>query len=661
MSNNARGKNLKIAHIVNPVKVTEQSDLFVAQPITFETMKRAKACVKNTSLKIDLVYTCFDEDLNVVPEGFIQTPQLHRSVLDVEKFEKERKLPLIKDILDRLYEVSDADYFIYTNVDIGLMPDFYNKVEEFIESGIDGFVINRRTISNKFTSVEQIDEIYLDVGEKHQGYDCFIFKRKAYEKYMLGTACIGANWIGRVIISNVLTHADKFKVFEDEYLTFHIGDDRSWKIEEYSDFDKHNEKNLIELLLKLLQSGAIAERNLLNLFVTEHHVNDFLQEKIRNNNKVKLDLQVGKKEIYGDKYKPSGPWKEAALLRQDPVFILGYPRSGTTLLQSLLATQDNILTLHETHFFTLVRDSLQIENGKIPFGALDKIIDVIRDKIRFSINAEEHVRFLSKEGILSQKMLFEILVTDNLIDKVNDLKELEKKQWIEKTPDHVFKIDIINRFYPNAKFIFVLRSPEQAILSRRINFSNESKLSIHVHAQRWINSVEAIEAFQLEHPDKVKIIKLEDLVNDKESYVAELCDFIGIEFNREKIQDHNKIAKELVFPWEHWKKNVLESKVSKKIADNQKELNEADLMPFLEITQEKLKHYGYMNDRYKQALENHKKKKNKPVSTSVEIENLILSFDELTIYSLFKNPIKKYKAYKAMIASYYQIKEKENK
>ena len=33
-------------------------------------------------------------------------------------FQKEIKLPLIHDILERLYNASDADYLIYTNVDI---------------------------------------------------------------------------------------------------------------------------------------------------------------------------------------------------------------------------------------------------------------------------------------------------------------------------------------------------------------------------------------------------------------------------------------------------------------------------------------------------------------------------------------------------------------
>ncbi len=68
-------------------------------------------------------------------------------MLDCGRFAVPRKLPLIKDILGRLYDASDAEYFIYTNVNIGLMPNFYVAVNAIIESGYDAFVINRRTIS----------------------------------------------------------------------------------------------------------------------------------------------------------------------------------------------------------------------------------------------------------------------------------------------------------------------------------------------------------------------------------------------------------------------------------------------------------------------------------------------------------------------------------
>ena len=93
---------MKIAHIINPVDVLESSDLFVAQPVTFETMRRAKTAAKEENdLSIELYFTCYEEDLSVAPDGFTNAGLLEKSVLDYGTFSKKRKLPIIKDILDR--------------------------------------------------------------------------------------------------------------------------------------------------------------------------------------------------------------------------------------------------------------------------------------------------------------------------------------------------------------------------------------------------------------------------------------------------------------------------------------------------------------------------------------------------------------------------------
>jgi len=63
---------------------------------------------------------------------------------------------LIQDILNRLYDESNADYFIYTNVDIAVMAHFYVSVSKIIELGYDAFVINRRTIPKCYKNVEDI-------------------------------------------------------------------------------------------------------------------------------------------------------------------------------------------------------------------------------------------------------------------------------------------------------------------------------------------------------------------------------------------------------------------------------------------------------------------------------------------------------------------------
>ena len=119
---------MKLAHIINPVKVGRQSDLYVAQPVTFESMRRSRTFCESTGLQIEIYYTCYPEDKSVAPADFIKTGYLKRSVLDIKDFLIKRKFPILKDILDELYNATDADYLIYTNVDIALMPSFKHRV-----------------------------------------------------------------------------------------------------------------------------------------------------------------------------------------------------------------------------------------------------------------------------------------------------------------------------------------------------------------------------------------------------------------------------------------------------------------------------------------------------------------------------------------------------
>lgn len=238
---------ITFAHIVNPVKVDQASDLYTAQPITFETMSTAREfCLPG--IKVTQLTAQYPEDREVIPSGFEPTPDLEGSILDIGSFSVPRKLPLLKDILDRLYQYSSADYLIYTNVDISLQPFFYRTISEIINQGHDAFIINRRTISKKYKRIDEIPLMYSEVGEQHPGWDCFIFRRSLYPGFNLGTACIGINWIGRVMVVNMACLAKKFRIFKDQHLTFHIGNDQSWKTPDFDDYCMHNRSECRKIL-----------------------------------------------------------------------------------------------------------------------------------------------------------------------------------------------------------------------------------------------------------------------------------------------------------------------------------------------------------------------------------------------------------------------------
>lgn len=221
---------MKVAHIVNPVKVPASHELSIAQPITYETMRYAKKFAKKTK-KIDVELWCtgYPEDEAIFPEGFNVAPLLDKSILDYYEFgSAQRKLPLFRHILDRLYESTDADYLIQTNVDIGLMPHFYTTVARLIDKGFDALVINKRIIWHKYKSVEDIPLMYCEPGKDHNGCDCFVFKRDVYPEYELGDICMGTPWSETILVANMIAYSIKFRHFVKSHFTFHIGDSRTW-------------------------------------------------------------------------------------------------------------------------------------------------------------------------------------------------------------------------------------------------------------------------------------------------------------------------------------------------------------------------------------------------------------------------------------------------
>lgn len=216
---------MKIVHIVGPVKVPKNNNLYNAQPITFESMRKAKDYIQNSYLEVILCSTQYDEDKEIIPNYFTQLSDLTRSVNDVNPALKTRKLPLIKDILQKIEEINDIDYVIYTNVDIALMPNFYESVFEYIKLNHDAIIINRRRIANNYNSAEQLPLMFAELGRSHPGFDCFIFKQGLLNKLILDDICVGIPFIEVSLLHNLLAFSDNPLVLFDKHLTFHLGMD----------------------------------------------------------------------------------------------------------------------------------------------------------------------------------------------------------------------------------------------------------------------------------------------------------------------------------------------------------------------------------------------------------------------------------------------------
>ncbi len=215
-------------HIINPVKTGPKSDLYKAQPITFESLRRAQVFAKSTcpNLAVQLFTTQFIEDHAIIPSYFTKTPDLTRSIIDVFGPSCHKKLPLIADILNSVLPfLPNQGYLIYSNVDISVQPYFYTAINDLVNQGHDAIAINRRTIDDQLTT---LDMMYATLGKRHVGIDCFVFPNAFLKHFHWENGFIGSGPVGMFFCINMISQSQHFLWLEDAHLTFHLGDDKRW-------------------------------------------------------------------------------------------------------------------------------------------------------------------------------------------------------------------------------------------------------------------------------------------------------------------------------------------------------------------------------------------------------------------------------------------------
>jgi hypothetical protein len=211
----------RLVHIINPTNVSESSDLYKAQPITVESILNAKHFCK-TSSEIQLAYTHFEEEHIQLQQPFKKLSYLSNSIHNILINANGNKLPLLAEILEKTAEMQ-ADYIIYTNIDIGLMPHFYDDVLNRVSQGHDALVINRRRISKRYFENKPLSDMYADIGFSHPGFDCFVFHKDLLQKFVMDGIVIGIPFVEATLVYNISAFAQNPAFIADKHLTFHIG------------------------------------------------------------------------------------------------------------------------------------------------------------------------------------------------------------------------------------------------------------------------------------------------------------------------------------------------------------------------------------------------------------------------------------------------------
>lgn len=212
---------LTFAHIINPYWAETGSHAARIQEVTLHALADARKAARNC--RVELLAAQLADDHFTTPDGCRATPHLERSVCDLHSFSTQQKYPLIADILKRAFDASDAEFIVYTNMDIVVQPYFYDGLVQLLRDGADALIINRRRIPDTGQTAADLPLVLAEVGRSHPGFDCFVMHRSLVPKLLLDGVCVGVPFLEASLLYNLLAFSKDCRIMEHLHLTTHLG------------------------------------------------------------------------------------------------------------------------------------------------------------------------------------------------------------------------------------------------------------------------------------------------------------------------------------------------------------------------------------------------------------------------------------------------------
>ncbi len=223
-----------------------------------------------------------------------------------------------------------------------------------------------------------------------------------------------------------------------------------------------------------------------------------------------------------------------------PVFIVGAPRSGTTLLQFMLRSHPDLsLPTAESHFIIpLWRRRAEFGDLSTRDGVRRVLAEMQRLRPRFLAEDLHGVRFdvealaarFHQEGRDSIPALIDGLFAANAAGE-------GKSRWGDKTPYYVLHLPLLAELFPDARFVHIIRDGRDAALSMRARARDLNVYNLYHAAKIWEQYVEAgqTEGARL-GPQRYFELRYEDLLSDQEGSVRRICEFLDLPFSSAVIE-----------------------------------------------------------------------------------------------------------------------------
>lgn len=202
----------------------------------------------------------------------------------------------------------------------------------------------------------------------------------------------------------------------------------------------------------------------------------------------------------------------------DPVFLVGFPRSGTTLLEQLLDAHPALVTLEEKDAIDVVRRRV----GEMPGGYPDALATLTRGQLA------------------DLRALYRREVTRHLGENTSAL-------LVDKMPLNSIEAGLIHRLFPRARFLLALRHPADVVLSNFMQAFKPNAAMVHFGslagaARFYAQAMGLWQHYRRVLPLSVHTVRYEDLVADVEGEARRVLAFLELPWRAEVLAYRERAA-----------------------------------------------------------------------------------------------------------------------
>jgi Sulfotransferase domain. len=218
-----------------------------------------------------------------------------------------------------------------------------------------------------------------------------------------------------------------------------------------------------------------------------------------------------------------------------PFFIVGSGRSGTTLLRMILASHSRLAIPPETYFLDPLLKRLPATRP-LTKDEVARAIAIVTGSIRWPDMGIDADTYAAEASALAQPTLRDLV---EIVYRTHLVRE-GKQRWGDKTPAYIRIVPQLAELYPGARFIHLLRDGRDVAKSfQSVGWYGPL---LNRNMGEWLEATE-LDARWRQGPlaDRLFLVRYEDLVRDTERTVRGICEFLGEAYEPQMLAWEDKV------------------------------------------------------------------------------------------------------------------------